>query len=36
VFAFLSKKSFITSSEESVQVSPRGLECLADIDARNK
>jgi len=36
VFAFLSKKSFITSNPEGVQVSQRGLECLADIDARNK
>ena len=36
VFAFLSKKSFITTSPEGTQISPRGLECLADIDARNQ
>lgn len=34
VVAFLSKKSYITRSEEGLQISQRGLECLADIDAR--
>ena len=36
VFAFLSKKSYISSTEAGVQISARGLECLADIDARSK
>ena len=36
VFAFLSKKSFIVSDSDGTQISPRGLECLADIDARNQ
>jgi hypothetical protein len=36
VVAFLSKKSYITSSAEGLQISQRGLECLADIDAQRK
>ncbi|MET3105748.1 hypothetical protein AAKU67_000279 [Oxalobacteraceae bacterium GrIS 2.11] len=36
VFAFLSKKSFITSDANGVQITQRGLECLADIDAQRK
>lgn len=36
VFAFLSKKSYISSTDELVQITARGLECLADIDTRLK
>jgi len=36
VFAFLSKKSYISSTDGQVQITARGLECLADIDARLK
>jgi len=36
VVAFLSKKSYITSNEEGVRISQRGLECLADIDVQRK
>jgi hypothetical protein len=36
VFAFLSKKSYITSDEHGTQITQRGLECLADIDAQQK
>jgi hypothetical protein len=34
VLTFLSKKSYITSTDSGLQISPRGLECLADIDAQ--
>jgi len=36
VFAFLSKKSYIASINDLVQITARGVECLADIDARTK
>jgi len=36
VVAFLSKKSYINRSAEGMQISQRGLECLADIDAQRK
>ena len=36
VVAFLSKKSYITRSPDGLQISQRGLECLADIDAHRK
>ncbi|PRC92256.1 hypothetical protein [Solimicrobium silvestre] len=36
VAAFLGKKSYISSSPEGTQISQRGLECLADIDAQRK
>lgn len=34
VFAFLSKKSYIQTNADGAQISQRGLECLADIDAQ--
>lgn len=36
VFAFLGKKSYITVDGDDVKISARGVECLADIDARKK
>jgi len=36
VFAFLSKKSYLETSSETLQLSQRGLECLANIDAQQK
>ena len=36
VFAFLSKKSYISTEENVVRITARGLECLADIDSRRK
>lgn len=36
VLAFLSKKSYVVAGGATggIQISPRGLECLADIDAQ--
>ena len=36
IFAFLSRKSFISPVADGLEVTQRGLECLADIEARNK
>lgn len=36
VSTFLRKKNYISSSVEGIQITPRGLECLADIDAQRK
>ena len=36
VYAFLSKKSYIAAQDNLVQITARGLECLADIDSQRK
>lgn len=36
VYAFLSKKSYISAEDDIVRITARGLECLADIDSRRK
>lgn len=36
VLSFLSKKSYINSSNDGLHISQRGMECLADIDAQKK
>ncbi len=36
VMGFLSKKSYIADTPEGHQITARGLECLADIDAQRK
>jgi len=36
VMGFLGKKSYINSTPEGLQITARGLECLADIDAQRK
>ncbi len=36
VFAFLSKKSYLETGSDGLQLSLRGMECLADIDAQRK
>jgi len=36
VINFLSKKSYVSAGAEGMQITQRGLECLADIDAQQK